>query len=166
MERHSNTESRGQTDLDTFKVWKEYEKIAIHFNDLILKLRIQSLGGVATISALVGLILQGKFPAHLRWHILTITFAVLLAFWIAIAVLDLCYYNRLLFGAVDAILNIEKRSAEGSRIRTLDLSHKIRKEVEKYNEAWDQTLTGPNLFYAIVGVTLLILAIFSYCASL
>jgi hypothetical protein len=37
------------------EVWKDYEEIAMHFNDLLIKLRTQALGGVAALSALVGI---------------------------------------------------------------------------------------------------------------
>lgn len=37
---------------DVFEVWTKYEDIAMHFNDLLIKLRTQALGGVAAISAL------------------------------------------------------------------------------------------------------------------
>jgi hypothetical protein len=37
-----------------FELWEKYEQIAMHFNDLLIKLRTQALAGVAAISAIVG----------------------------------------------------------------------------------------------------------------
>ena len=34
----------------TFEVWQEYEKIAMHFNDLLMRLRTQALGAVAALA--------------------------------------------------------------------------------------------------------------------
>ncbi len=36
--------------FDGLQLWKEYEGVAMHFNDLIIKLRGQSLGAVAAFS--------------------------------------------------------------------------------------------------------------------
>lgn len=41
-------------ESDLFNVWKEYEGIAMHFNELIIRLRTHALGGVAAISAIIG----------------------------------------------------------------------------------------------------------------
>jgi hypothetical protein len=35
-----------------FNRWLEYEKITMHFNDLLIRLRIQALGGLAAICAI------------------------------------------------------------------------------------------------------------------
>ncbi len=34
-----------------FEAWKQYESIAMHFNELIARFRLQALGGTATIAA-------------------------------------------------------------------------------------------------------------------
>ncbi len=37
-------------------LWGKYEDTAMHFNDLLIKLRIQALAGVAAISTLIGIL--------------------------------------------------------------------------------------------------------------
>ena len=85
--------------FDTFEVWKEYQKIAMHFNDLLMRLHSQSLAAVAAFAALAGVILRTDVDPTLRWDALVGVFGVLLLFWIAIWILDFAYYNRLLIGA-------------------------------------------------------------------
>lgn len=36
--------SRGQDGIAMFELWKQYEQIAIHFNDLIMRLVSRSIG--------------------------------------------------------------------------------------------------------------------------
>jgi hypothetical protein len=94
------------------KLWEKYEDIAMHFNDLIIRLRTQALAGVAALSTLVGIFAKtdlGSFSY--TWEIAGFVFSGLSLFWIAIWVLDFGYYNRLLMGAVAALLELEKLSA-------------------------------------------------------
>ncbi len=114
-----------KTNLDYFKVWKEYEGVAMHFNDLLIRLRTQALGGVAVIAAIATVIAKGDIGFELKWGILLISFILLTIFWIAIWILDLRYYNRLLLGAVDAILELENESKEGKPINKIILSTRI-----------------------------------------
>ncbi len=41
-------------EIDVQKLWEKYEDIAMHFNDLLMRLRTQTLAGIAAVSALVG----------------------------------------------------------------------------------------------------------------
>src|SRR5437870_6894166 len=115
--------------VNIFEVWKEYEKIAMHFNELIIQLRVRALAGVATISALVGFLSKGDTPEDFRWGILAAVFAMLLLVWLAIWFLDMHYYNRLLLGSVRAILEIEKASNAGEPLAKLTISHRIEEAV-------------------------------------
>ena len=36
-----------------FELWKSYEDVAMHFNDLLIRLRIQALAALATISSII-----------------------------------------------------------------------------------------------------------------
>ena len=48
-------------------LWKQHEDIAMHFNELIARFRVQALGGTATIGALATLFTkagEGTAPAH------------------------------------------------------------------------------------------------------
>jgi hypothetical protein len=104
--------------FDRFELWKEYEGVAMHFNDLIIKLRSQSLGGVAAIATLAAVVARNDTTAELRWGLLTGAFALLCVFWVAVWILDMGYYNRLLHGAVEALLTIESES-QGDSYRTM-----------------------------------------------
>jgi hypothetical protein len=94
--------------INTFELWKEYENIAMHFNELIIQLRSRALGGVAVITALVGFISKSDSSSDFKWELLSTAFIFLLMFWVAIFILDYFYYNKLLSGSVDAIVELEK----------------------------------------------------------
>lgn len=151
-ERPANS-NRG---YDIFTVWKEYEAVAIHFNEIILKLRFQALGGVAALSALIGVVLKATLmPEHL-WPVLSVSFAVLCIFWVALAILDIFYYNRLLLGTVDAILRLEDESGAQQKYDRLELSTEIKRNVEGVGtKKWRASLRGPLAFYGLVLVALL-----------
>ncbi|SRR6266545_7931028 len=88
-----------------FTLWAKYEDIAKHFNDLIMKLRTQALGGLAGVIAISGLAINfsGKPSSNTEWQILFGTILFFTLAWVALWVLDLGYYNKLLLGAVEAI---------------------------------------------------------------
>ena len=90
MEDNTETSTPRHEDRETsiFEVWAKYEEIAMHFNDLILKLRIQALGAVAVIITLVGVISGMVVMGETQWGFLVTTFAYLLLFWVAIFILD------------------------------------------------------------------------------
>lgn len=108
-----------------FALWSEYERVAMHFNDLIIRLRTQSLGGVAAVATVATVLSRGDITHEVRWGTLTATFFLLSLFWVAVWVLDFGYYNRLLLGAVDALIELEKQSANGTHARKIDLSTRI-----------------------------------------
>src|ERR1019366_10562259 len=84
-------------------LWAKYEDIAMHFNDLLIRLRTQALAAVAALSTLVGIFTKtDPNSVHVSWEIATAVFLGLSIFWIAIWIIDFCYYNRLLIGAVAA----------------------------------------------------------------
>lgn len=116
--------------FDRFALWKEYEMVAMHFNDLIIKLRSQSLGAVAAFATLATVVTRNTTAYELRWGLLTGAFLLLSMFWVAIWVLDLGYYNRLLQGAVDALLTIESQSKGSKSVDRIELSTKIDERVK------------------------------------
>lgn len=128
---------------DLFTVWKEYEAIAMHFNDLLLKIRTQSLAAVAAFATIAGVLLKEERISHeLRWGILTAVFFALSVFWLAIWILDFAYYNRLLLGAVKALVWIEKESKTTTRVSSIYISTLIEQAVarrtpEEQAEAFD-----------------------------
>jgi hypothetical protein len=116
--------------FDLYKVWKDYEKIAMHFNDLLLKIRTQSLAAVAAFATIAGVLLKGESISHeLRWGTLTAVFIALCVFWLAIWILDFTYYNRLLLGAVKALVMIERESKSSNRTSSIYISTCIEQAV-------------------------------------
>jgi hypothetical protein len=112
-------------------VWEKYEDIAMHFNDLLIRLRTQALAAVAAISTLVTIFGKTGADPKLSWELAALVFSLLSVFWIAIWIIDFCYYNRLLIGAVAAILDIEALSKEAIYIRQIDISTKIERAVAR-----------------------------------
>jgi hypothetical protein len=131
------------TGFDLLTVWKEYEAIAMHFNDLLLKIRTQSLAAVAAFATLAGVLLKGDaISPELRWGALCVVFLALCVFWLAIWILDFAYYNRLLLGAVKALVWIEKESKKQNRTSGIYISTLIeqavaRREPSKQADAFD-----------------------------
>lgn len=140
--------------FDLLTLWKKYEEVAMHFNDLLIRIRTQSLAAVAAFATVAGLLLKDESISHeLRWGTLTVVFVALIIFWIAIWVLDFTYYNRLLLGAVKALIEIEKHSTEGNRVASINLSTCIENAValEGGAEPERRTLSqGRWWFYSLV----------------
>jgi len=131
-------------------LWTKYEDVAMHFNDLVMRLRLQSIAGIAAVSTLVGLFKGGGVAnVYMDWLVATGIFAAMAFFWVAIFCLDYFYYNRLLLGAIEAILELEKKS-NACDIK-ITLSTKIE---EKFHSPilrrTPPRMIGVGLFYLIV----------------
>lgn len=133
--------------------WEKHEKIAMHFNELILKIRTQALGAVAAIVTIGGILVK-TLPAesHVPWGLLAIVSLLLFLFWLAIWLLDFLYYNRLLQGAVKSLLQLEDAINSGNGIE-FNMSHKIKDAVD--GKCKQPAYRGPWVFYSIVGLALL-----------
>jgi hypothetical protein len=131
LDSNPQTNGTGPCCLDLFSVWKEYENVAMHFNDLLIRLRTQALGGVAALAAVAGVIVRGDLAPTLRWSVLACAFLLLILFWAAVWILDMRYYNRLLHGAVKALLEIEEASRENRPAPSLVLSTRIEETAEQ-----------------------------------
>lgn len=153
-------------DLDEYylKVWKTYEHIAMHFNDLIIRLRIQSIGGLAALATILGIVLKSNKGNNETFNygfaILAISFLILC--WVAIWILDLCYYNRLLEGSVKAILELEENKESFLEKKEINLSSNITRafkvRFEHEAKGWkDRICNGRNGFYLIVLSALVII---------
>lgn len=100
-------------DQTTIDLWFHYEEVAMHFNSLIMQYRLQLMGGIGVIGTLSGYLIGEKVTSHYHRHMLrALVSAGLLILIFAAATLDLYYYNELLRGAVDALLEIEKEHKE------------------------------------------------------
>src|SRR5688572_11441655 len=93
----------------TIALWFRYEEIAMHFNQLIMQFRIQVIAGVGAIGTAASYLIGEKVkePDRQAWLRSTISSGM----WVLIlcaAILDLAYYNRLLRGAVNALLEFER----------------------------------------------------------
>lgn len=147
--------------INLFDAWKEYQRIAMHFNDLLMRLRSQSLAAIGALASVAGFAFKGEAgAAATNWHALTAAFAALSVFWVAIWALDFLYYNRLLLGAVRALISIENASAQGvTTLDSLQLSHEIEAAVAtRRTRSSDPQATPPIVrdsrgrwsFYALV----------------
>ena len=158
------SKSANDEDWPVFELWKKYEDMAMHFNDLIIKLRTQALAAVAALATIVGVFAKADTDAHTRWEMVAFAFFILLIFWIAIWVIDFRYYNRLLIGAVSALIELEKQSKDKLRVRHIDISTRIEAAV-----AGKLGLEGTNLslgrwaFYGLVTFALIVGFVFSLC---
>jgi hypothetical protein len=140
-----------------FEVWKTYEEVAMHFNDLLLKLRIQALAGVAALAVLAGIFSNVRtFNFQGTWIIAAACFFGLILIWSAIWALDQLYYNRLLLGSVAAIPRIEELSKTQTHVTELDLSTHIEEAVSGQALRPVPQLRGVTAFYVIVFVTLFV----------
>lgn len=154
-----NDDKKATLDKLTLSAWDKHEKIAMHFNDLILKVRIQALGALAAIITVgVAIIHDKSCLTALPWGLIAVFFGILSVFWIAIWVLDFKYYNKLLEGAVAAILTLEDQMKKGEPIH-IEMSHKIEAAVSGKLES--RCYIGPTLFYLIVLFALEFCFIFS-----
>ena len=142
--------------FDLFKVWTQYETLAMHFNDLLMRLRSQSLAAVAAFATAAGVLIKTEsVGVDFRWGFMSAVFSCLFVFWIAIWILDLWYYNRLLLGAVEALLVIERASLEGDRILGVNLSVQIEAAVRRRRKGSWKRCKGIWVFYFIVCLLLL-----------
>lgn len=153
-------------------VWEKYEDIAMHFNDLLIRLRTQALAAVAAISTLVTIFGKTGADPKLSWELAALVFSLLSVFWIAIWVIDVFYYNKLLIGAVAAIVVLEKMSNDTMWVRRLDISTKIENAVAGTGEPSSYLFStrfrlafGRRAFYLIVFFALIGGLSFSVCES-
>lgn len=163
MENENKDDCTNKDEEYYFKVWKNYEDVAMHFNDLIIRLRIQSIGGVAALITILGVVSKtcnekGAFNYPLAF----MAIICLILFWIAIWILDMRYYNRLLEGSVKAILELEKNKETFLAKKNINLSHCIKDAFSARFEhepegIYNRAKTGRNLFYIVVFSALIII---------
>jgi hypothetical protein len=135
------------------ELWEKYEDIAMHFNDLLIRLRMQALGVVAALSTVVSIF--SKSENQVTWEIASGVFFGLTLFWIAIWVLDFGYYNRLLTGAVQALVQLEEKSRTQRTLNHIDMSTIIGHSVAGRLKHNLRPTAGMWMFYVIVMVALI-----------
>jgi hypothetical protein len=138
---------------DLRELWVEYEKVAMHFNDLLMRLRTQSLAGLVAVATAGSILVNAhSLPANQSLH-LRILFASLALVWSAIAVIDLTYYDRMLLGAVGAIHELERKSETTERADRINLSMAITDAVthKKMTISVSPWYTGRKLYYILIG---------------
>jgi hypothetical protein len=154
---HAGNLAQSLTNEEYINLWAKYEQVAMHFNDLLMRLRTQALGAVATIAAAGGFLLSTKVDHNRFW----IDFFALLLFltvaWIAVALLDTFYYGVLLLGAVDALLDLESRSQ--SKIL---FSSQVEARFHKGPESYARRTPWPIVFYAIVLTALCVALLYAW----
>ncbi len=166
MKEENNRKIKENNEEDSekyyFKLWKSYEDVAMHFNDLIIRLRIHSIGGVAALAAILGIFLNDRSSNvnnSFNYCIATIALFVLMLFWVSIFILDIFYYNRLLEGAVNAILQLEQNKNKFEIDKNIDLSTNIemafRTRFKHEPKGWKMIFNGRILFYIVVMIALL-----------
>ncbi len=99
-----------ELDPEQIKLWFHYEQVAMHFNDLIIRYRLQLMGGVGAIAVGAGYLITEKAEVANQpklWFWVSMTLFVMVT---AAAILDIFYYNRLLEGAVIALLEYERNN--------------------------------------------------------
>ena len=133
-----------------FDLWVQYEKIAMHFNDLLIQLRLRALAGIGVIGTLTGVL--AKQPEQFNWTLMAFVSFFLFCIWIAIFIVDKFYYARLLSGAVKALIELEKEAlVDGFKIK---MSTHIERSVFKNKKPSDM-IFAVLWFYGIVAVLLL-----------
>ena len=69
-EEKSTQTSRFESEEWSIKeLWEKYEEIAMHFNDLLIRLRTSALGGVAALSTLLGIFGKSGTEPRTSWEI-------------------------------------------------------------------------------------------------
>jgi hypothetical protein len=126
-------------------LWAKYEDIAMHFNDLLIRLRTQALAAVAALITLVGIFTKTEPEnIHLSWEIATAVLIGLAVFWIAIWIIDFRYYNRLLIGAVVALKELEAESRKDKPSLAINISTTIERENSVGHLAFRQAFSRIN----------------------
>jgi uncharacterized membrane protein len=88
------------------EIWAKHEDVAMHFNDLTLRLRLQALAGVGAAALIAGSVFshQGRIELQqVGWFLVALSII-----WAGIGLLDAFYYQALLKGAVVSIKEVEK----------------------------------------------------------
>ena len=138
-------------DNNVINLWWHYEEIAMHFNNLLIQYRLQLMGGAGAVGAIASYFVASHVDNPERRHTIRVYITTGLLILISAAVmLDLCYYNELLIGAVEALLKIEREHPE------IYMSTLIAKRFE------GEGLSTIYVVYILILVPLFILTVWSW----
>lgn len=138
------------TNTEIIQLWFHYEEIAMHFNELLLRYRMQLMGGAGAIGTLLSYLIGSRIKdVTVRHWVVFVVSLVLLVIISAAAALDLFYYNQLLLGAVDALLEFENMHP------IINMSTRIEEQIS------NRGLITIRTVYAIILLPLLIFTIWS-----
>src|SRR6267143_493811 len=102
--RMSETTSVSNLEEEWLEAWKTTEQVAMHFNELIMNFRLKAIGGITAAAGVFGTILLTKGDVATtaqNFRLFAAAAVLLLPVWLAVAYIDVAYYQRLLRGAVD-----------------------------------------------------------------
>lgn len=109
----------------------------MHFNSLIIQFRLQLIGGAGALGTVAAYLIGSKVEdPQERRQLRTLAPLALLILIVPAAVLDLFYYNRLLRGAVVAILELERNHPEINMSTRIDESAGFGKHVAWFAYGW------------------------------
>jgi hypothetical protein len=147
----TSSEGSAASKAIQYEVWAKYEDVAMHFNDLLVRLRLQAMGGLATLVTIAGFVVGDAVTLSTRYQAMLILTGMLTFAWVGVAIIDLCYYSRLLRGAADALIELES----GSTVFTLST------RIE--SSARGGGVYGPRVFYGIGLVPLVTIFVWGAC---
>lgn len=102
-----------QNEINVVELWFHYEEVAMHFNDLLMQYRLQLLGGFGAVGTVASYLIGGRVDDQRRRNWLRfLVSAGMLVLLAAAASLDVWYYDRLLRGAVKALLELETQNPQ------------------------------------------------------
>lgn len=146
-----------------FEAWKQTEKVAMHFNELILGFRLKAFGAITVGAGILGGTALSGMSASSSPSILFALAGALVFFfivWIAVWMIDAYYYQELLRGAVDEAERLEM--ALGKQVQLSLLIEGRLKKASPYR-------IGRRGFYLLTGFALFSAAVAMFvwarCAS-
>lgn len=164
-----STEPDEQTEEnreELMEAWKTSEDVAMHFNVLLLGFRLKAIVGIA-LGAVVSIGFKfDQLADRVPVYSLVAGLAVI---WHLVWAVDFLYYYRLLAGAIDELIRLERR------LGNVHLSHLIERRVwgggradSNIESIIPYNAKGPGkypswpiwLFYVVPAASLIVLAIF------
>jgi len=130
----------------------------MHFNTLLMQLRVRALGSIGLVAALLGYISKSGAGQPVQWALLAYAMLALFLIWFVIFLIDVFYYNKLLLGAVSATIELEKSKEETINIQfSSQVKNYIEGNGQKFTSLWP--IHG---FYIVVGFLLLSSCVYSF----